>query len=157
MQKRDDGAVSVLTRRPAAHRCANRRESRSFASGAQCETTVLAGGWFLLFEVPDTCGSNDGGGGGGGGGTAARFCFARVVRRARERINVTLERVTSHRQKKEEAVVEEERERSRNTEETERRARREALARGVAKNGEDVSRGDGFDFVKQWTVYAEVQ
>lgn len=35
--------------------------------------------------------------------------------------------------------------------------RREALARGVAKNGEDVSRGDGLDSVKQWTVHAEVQ
>jgi len=34
--------------------------------------------------------------------------------------------------------------------------RREALARGVAKNGEDVS-GDGLDSVKQWTVHAEVQ
>lgn len=35
--------------------------------------------------------------------------------------------------------------------------RREALARGIAKNGEDVSRGDGLDSVKQWTVHAEVQ
>lgn len=35
--------------------------------------------------------------------------------------------------------------------------RREALARGTAKNGEDVSRGDGLDSVKQWTVHAEVQ
>lgn len=37
------------------------------------------------------------------------------------------------------------------------RPRREALARGVAKNGEDVSRGGGLDSVKQWTVHAEVQ
>lgn len=42
-------------------------------------------------------------------------------------------------------------------EEKRERPRQEALARGVAKNGEDVSRGDGRDSVKQWTVYAEVQ
>lgn len=31
------------------------------------------------------------------------------------------------------------------------------LARGVAKNGEDVSRGGGLDSIKQWAVQSEIQ
>lgn len=57
-------------------------------------------------------------------------------------------------------VVVEEQEQEEEEEEEEKRKerpRREALARGVAKNGEDISRGGGFDFVKQWTVHTEVQ
>lgn len=53
-----------------------------------------------------------------------------------------------------ERKVEESREREREEEEPRLES---AGTRGVAKNGEDVSRGDGLDSVKQWTVHAKVQ
>lgn len=126
-------------------RCANGEDR------ANSQHTALAGGWSLPYEVPvrRTCGGSNGG---------TLLFLTRVLRRethnTQEQRNAEHYRATGKRRCGEEARrgggggrIEKRRE----------RPRREALARGVAKNGEDVSHGGGFDSVKQWTVYAEVQ
>lgn len=90
--------------------------------------------------------------------TAARFCFARECCGGRQhRSNVTQSEHYRATGGKRRGGEERRGGGGGGRIEKRERQRREALARGVAKNGEDVSRGGGLDSVKQWTVYAEVQ